>query len=85
MKQCPNCKNTYTDESLKFCLADGTELISLTDAEKTIAINSHDNETVAMEFEKNPVRVDFAKDDSPESVSTVISPPLQPNKLSEKV
>jgi len=27
MKQCPECKRTYTDESLNFCLDDGAELI----------------------------------------------------------
>src|SRR5437763_7594070 len=26
MKQCPVCKTTYTDESLRYCLADGTTL-----------------------------------------------------------
>lgn len=27
MKTCPACKSTYTDETLRFCLQDGTELI----------------------------------------------------------
>lgn len=27
MKQCPNCKKTYTEESLSFCIEDGTPLI----------------------------------------------------------
>ena len=26
MKQCPKCRTTYTDDTLKFCLADGTPL-----------------------------------------------------------
>jgi len=26
MKQCPQCRNTYTDDTLKFCLADGAVL-----------------------------------------------------------
>ncbi len=26
MKECPTCKTTYTDETLRFCLADGTTL-----------------------------------------------------------
>lgn len=29
MKQCPVCKTTYTDRSLRFCLADGTELTEI--------------------------------------------------------
>ena len=28
MKRCPNCNRTYTDDSLSFCLADGTPLLS---------------------------------------------------------
>lgn len=27
MKECPQCKTTYSDETLNFCLADGTALI----------------------------------------------------------
>ena len=34
MKQCPKCRTTYTDESLKFCLADGT-LLERTDEMET--------------------------------------------------
>lgn len=26
MKQCPSCRSTYTDETLRYCLADGTTL-----------------------------------------------------------
>ena len=28
MKVCPNCQTRYTDESLKFCLQDGTALVN---------------------------------------------------------
>lgn len=28
MKICPSCQSTYTDESLRFCLQDGTDLVS---------------------------------------------------------
>jgi hypothetical protein len=28
MKYCPNCQTTYTDDSLRFCLQDGTSLIT---------------------------------------------------------
>lgn len=78
MKQCPNCKSTYTDETLKFCLADGTNLISLDNAEKTIGMSN--DETIAMFSAKttNPMRVDIQKDNPPESVATVISPAFSP-------
>lgn len=31
MKKCPNCNQTYPDESLNFCLADGTTLVKVND------------------------------------------------------
>jgi hypothetical protein len=31
MKLCPKCKSTYSDETLKFCLQDGAQLITLAD------------------------------------------------------
>ncbi len=44
MKQCSVCKTTYTDATLKFCLADGANLISVPDAEKTMAMSSGNNQ-----------------------------------------
>ena len=62
MKQCPVCKTTYPDESLKFCLADGTNLISL----------SEPAETVQMSFDKNPMRINVPPDSAP----TIFTPPI---------
>lgn len=40
MKRCPNCNQTYTDESLNFCLSDGGTLIKVgDDAPPTIFMN----------------------------------------------
>jgi hypothetical protein len=36
MKQCPTCHTTYTDDSLRFCLADGSSLDPLPDNEATL-------------------------------------------------
>lgn len=37
MKQCPTCRTTYTDETLRYCLADGGSLIDLgTEAETVV-------------------------------------------------
>ena len=60
MKQCPVCKTTYTDETLKFCLSDGAALASVPDAEKTIA----------MSFGSRPVQMNIP----PDSVPTVYPP-----------
>lgn len=35
MKQCPNCKTNYTDDSLQFCLSDGANLILVPTEAKT--------------------------------------------------
>lgn len=79
MKQCPKCQNTYTDETLKFCLADGTQLIDLpTDPGKTVEmsgapVTADDDRTIAVEADRQ--RIPITPEDSPASVSTVISAP----------
>lgn len=35
MKQCPQCRRTYADETLSFCLEDGSPLVGQIDAEAT--------------------------------------------------
>jgi SH3 domain-containing protein len=47
MKRCPACSTTYTDESLRYCLADGT---TLTSAEA---------ETVLRSAATDPLRIDI--------------------------
>lgn len=39
MKQCPQCRRTYTDENLFFCLEDGAALVAFSNAEKTLEFN----------------------------------------------
>lgn len=36
MKHCPVCRNTYTDETLRFCLADGAPLNDLAGEQETV-------------------------------------------------
>lgn len=76
MKRCPNCNTTYTDETLRFCLEDGGQLVPLTGTEKTVSSMSGSEETIA--FDRNPVRVDVAGKPEPESVNTFISPSFPP-------
>lgn len=33
MKRCPTCQSTYTDDSLRFCLQDGSKLVRASEAE----------------------------------------------------
>jgi hypothetical protein len=46
MKKCPQCGTTYTDETLRFCLADGTVLKTVGDSEPTLAAGHRDNLSV---------------------------------------
>ena len=39
MKQCPNCQTTYTDDTLKFCLQDGTLLTNVVNSETNFETN----------------------------------------------
>ena len=73
MKQCPNCKTTYTDESLRFCLADGANLISLSEEAPP---------TVQMSFNKDPMRVDIPPDSAPTVFALPGSQPSKPAKKS---
>lgn len=55
MKQCPACKTTYTDASLRFCLEDGTPLVDLTD----------EQQTVVRQGGADPLRVDVSQKGDP--------------------
>jgi SH3 domain-containing protein len=58
MKQCPACKTTYTDASLRFCLEDGSPLVDLTD----------EQHTVMRQGGVNPLRIDIPRKDGPKVV-----------------
>jgi hypothetical protein len=55
MKQCPNCQTTYADDSLQFCLQDGTPLASLPSQEATVAFDT-ESETLVVPKRVEPIR-----------------------------
>ncbi|MEQ1645089.1 MAG: hypothetical protein ABL959_16690 [Pyrinomonadaceae bacterium] len=57
MKQCPSCRTTYTDDTLRYCLADGSSLVAH-DEEATFVRNSVAEPTVMLGRDL-PVRVDI--------------------------
>lgn len=59
MKQCPACKTTYTDDSLSFCLADGTPLTAIRDEEPTVV--------------RDNLRIDIPSESSPRSTPPTAS------------
>ena len=72
MKQCPNCKTTYTDDSLQFCLSDGAHLLS----------SSNDEKTVQMSFGSEPMRVNIPPDSAPTIFAQSL--PVVQNQSSKK-
>ncbi len=72
MKQCPNCKTTYTDESLQFCLADGARLIAVPGAAETVRMSFGGGE---------PMQINIPPDSTPTFFAPPISHP-QPVKKS---
>src|SRR4051812_14443244 len=60
MKQCPLCGTTYTDASLRFCLADGNALIDKPADPTGSRPSSESDETIAITpTGAGPVRVDI--------------------------
>lgn len=70
MKFCPNCKTTYSDDSLIYCLSDGANLVSMPSAEKTIE----------MSVATNPIRFDIPSNSDPTVFAPRISQPPTPNE-----
>jgi hypothetical protein len=46
MKYCPSCQNTYADDSLRFCLQDGTGLLDYADNAPAPTVDFSERETV---------------------------------------
>jgi hypothetical protein len=67
MKLCPKCKTSYSDDSLLFCLSDGTNLISMPSAEQTIEMTGT----------TNPIRVDVPARSEPTFFAPSIPPQTQ--------
>lgn len=61
MKQCPSCRTTYSDETLSFCLDDGTPLIQM--AEQV---------TVVRSGRSDPMRVEIPQSAAPDTQFTPV-------------
>lgn len=69
MKFCPNCKTTYSDDSLIYCLSDGTNLVAMPSAEKTIEMSGA----------TNPMRFDIPSNSDPTVFAQRLSQPQTQN------
>ena len=77
MKQCTACKTTYTDQTLRFCLADGTVLVEAIREVPTVVQNIgdfHADKTVAMAASGEQMRIKIPSQDIRPSPQTVIMP-----------
>lgn len=58
MKQCPTCRTTYTDDTLKFCLQDGTLLVGAAASETELpTVAFTDSETLVSPRRVEPLNV----------------------------
>jgi hypothetical protein len=55
MKRCPNCQTTYADDSLQFCLQDGTPLAGIPNQNSADYFNT-ESETVVSPKRVEPIR-----------------------------
>jgi len=90
MKYCPNCQTTYTDDSLRFCLQDGTQLADVSGMNSempTVAFD--DSETlVSRKPPQQVVRINVPETESqnwqqPEQPRIVAPPPPVETKRSK--
>ncbi len=80
MKYCPNCQTRYTDDTLKFCLQDGTPLNDLPDSEPPTVVFG-ETETVVEPRRVEPLRIEIpqtaAEREWEPSRETRVAPPVQ--------
>ncbi len=58
MKQCPTCRTTYTDDTLKFCLQDGTPLVTPANPETELpTVAFTDSETLVSPRRVEPLNI----------------------------
>lgn len=75
MKQCPACNSTYTDATLRYCLADGSALTDLDLEEQTVVRQTANvaDETVQLNSGGGAVRVSIPPQEPP-ATKTAPSP-----------
>lgn len=83
MKYCPNCENIYADDTLQYCLQDGSPLIDESNKNSDIPmVTLQEQETVVSSREPDQIKVDL-NDNPPVQVireerQTVRTPIIQP-------
>jgi hypothetical protein len=84
MKHCPSCKTNYADDTLQFCLQDGTQLKDLPDTQQpTVVFNDIEAETVVRSPQPNQIQFDLQSPQTmpnrPQNQTTQFQPPQKFN------
>src|SRR5687767_13946363 len=82
MKTCPSCRTQYTDDTLRFCLQDGTPLIAAQDADEPNVSQTGQEEETAVRARRHPRDADAPVDTAWKSESRVdrVSPTVPPKR-----
>ncbi len=93
MKYCPNCQTTYTDDTLRFCLQDGTQLAEVSDASTDMPTVAFDDSAtlVSRKPPQQVVRINVPEPESQnwerteqprivEQPHIVVTPPVETKK-----
>jgi hypothetical protein len=83
MKECPQCNSVYSDDTLRFCLTDGTELVDRGEGAPTVEMSGL--ETAASEETRQTedsarVRIDVPRDEEVRTVSSAKIPVREEKK-----
>jgi hypothetical protein len=84
MKHCPSCKTNYADDTLQFCLQDGTQLQELPDTQTpTVVFSDIEAETVVRTPQPNQMQFDLQAPQTmpnrPPNQTTQFAPPQKSN------
>jgi hypothetical protein len=78
MKICPQCQNTYTDDSLQFCLQDGTKLNSVSLSSQQPTAQWNDEPPTVVRSEQPNIRINLPEQQNTPLPSYSTNPPNYP-------
>lgn len=85
MKICPQCQTTYTDDTLQFCLQDGTKLNFVTGSSQMPTATWNDEPQTVVRGEHQQMRIDLPQQQTtppPQDYSTTPQTSFQPQEKS---
>ena len=74
MKICPQCQNTYTDDSLQFCLQDGTKLNSVSSTSQMPTAEWNDEPQTVVRNENPQMRINLPQQQTPPPQTYITNP-----------